>query len=425
MRIGIQVWGSHGDIRPMLALAEGLQASGHVVTLVITCVDSDEYSGIISSSGLTIRTIASPVIPEKNRLAKIESAIFNETNTIKQVQAILQNLFKPVESVMYHEAEILCNENDVVIGHFFHYPLQIAAEKHDCPYVSVSLVHSAIPSAFSPPVGFPNLGSSVNRLLWWVVRTALNNGIKRYPNQLREKHGLAPAKDLINDVWSSHRLNLIAVSPSVCARKKDWPDYTQVCGHLDMPNIIIEGAISEGLEEFLSKGSPPVYITFGSAMPTDVESQSSTIRLLSEAAKLAKCRAIIQASLWKECGFESSETICFVTASPYKKVFPRCAAVVHHGGAGTNQTTMLSGTPSIVVAHIAEQAFWGRELKRLGVAPKFIWRRKLSSQLLAKSITTVIGSNYMKQNAKTLSESMKKENGVNKAIECINFTFQS
>jgi len=29
MRIGIQTWGSDGDIRPFIALAGGLQAAGH------------------------------------------------------------------------------------------------------------------------------------------------------------------------------------------------------------------------------------------------------------------------------------------------------------------------------------------------------------------------------------------------------------
>jgi len=29
MRIGLQTWGSEGDIRPLLALAGGLQSAGH------------------------------------------------------------------------------------------------------------------------------------------------------------------------------------------------------------------------------------------------------------------------------------------------------------------------------------------------------------------------------------------------------------
>lgn len=31
MKIGIQTWGSNGDIRPIIALADGLQNAGHTV----------------------------------------------------------------------------------------------------------------------------------------------------------------------------------------------------------------------------------------------------------------------------------------------------------------------------------------------------------------------------------------------------------
>jgi hypothetical protein len=40
MRIGLQTWGSEGDIQPFVALADGLQKAGHEVTLVITSVEN-------------------------------------------------------------------------------------------------------------------------------------------------------------------------------------------------------------------------------------------------------------------------------------------------------------------------------------------------------------------------------------------------
>lgn len=40
MRIGIQTAGSHGDVRPFLALAGGLRSAKHEVTLYYTNIDS-------------------------------------------------------------------------------------------------------------------------------------------------------------------------------------------------------------------------------------------------------------------------------------------------------------------------------------------------------------------------------------------------
>jgi hypothetical protein len=44
MKIGIQTWGSNGDIRPLLALADGLQQAGHAVTLVVSSIDNRSYA---------------------------------------------------------------------------------------------------------------------------------------------------------------------------------------------------------------------------------------------------------------------------------------------------------------------------------------------------------------------------------------------
>jgi hypothetical protein len=41
--------------------------------------------------------------------------------------------------------------------------------------------------------------------------------------------------------------------------------------------------------------------------------------------------------------------------SPYNTIFPRCAAIVHHGGAGTTQCSLMAGCPSVIVAHLADQ----------------------------------------------------------------------
>lgn len=43
MRIGIQTWGSEGDVRPFIALADGLVHSGNKVTLVISTDKTRNY----------------------------------------------------------------------------------------------------------------------------------------------------------------------------------------------------------------------------------------------------------------------------------------------------------------------------------------------------------------------------------------------
>ena len=46
MKIGLQTWGSEGDIRPFTALAAGLVDAGHEVTLAVTDNIGRDYSGV-------------------------------------------------------------------------------------------------------------------------------------------------------------------------------------------------------------------------------------------------------------------------------------------------------------------------------------------------------------------------------------------
>ena len=421
MKIGIQTWGSHGDIRPFIALAEGLQTAGHQVTLYMTSVVDVDYSTSIPDSGVHIVQIASYILPSASQITKYYQFI-NEKNPLKQAKLLFSEFFLPIENEMYEASVKLCQINDIVIGHTIHYTLQTAAEKTKTPYVSVMLAH-IFPTTNQPPVGFPRIGKWGNIFFWWLIRTILNKSLKPTIDMLRIKHGLEVAKDLLTDVWSSGKLTLIAVSPEICKQQDDWPKNIQVCGFLNMENTPNEGSISVQLEHFLDEADPPIYMNFGSMIPPILQIQKETIQLFEDASKLSNCRAIIQMPLWGECQVKSSKIIHYVTSSPHHLIFPRCKAVVHHGGAGTTQTTMLAGIPSIPIAHTKEQEFWGLELKRLDIAPNLLIRRKVTPIKLAERISTVVNSPTMQENAQKIAQLMKIENGVSKAVELINRKF--
>lgn len=421
MKIGIQTWGSHGDIRPFIALADGLKADGHDVTLAVTCVDSDRYSGLTTRTGVSVKTVATPVISDPSQLKRSSEALLHEQDPIKQTQIAIEQFLLPVESELFEVSERLCLENDLVIGHYFLYPLAAAAERHSKPHVSIALAHGAVPSAFQPPAGVPDLGAFSNRLAWRLARWVLNLRLKKYPDQLRLKNGMKPVPDMIDDVWSSKYLTLLAVSTAICEAKQDWPSYYHVCGVLDTQESVAEGAVPSDLDSFLSNGSAPVYMTFGSMISASDEKQA--VALFTEAAETAGVRAIIQAPNPRELGFCSNNHVHYLSTAPHSTIFPRCCLVVHHGGAGTSQAALRAGKPSVIVAHTAEQELWGRELTRLGTAPPTIRRTRLTAGNLAAAIRLATGSPHLLENAKTLRIQATKENGVATAVKLINDRF--
>lgn len=421
MKIGIQTWGSHGDIRPFVALATGLQAAGHQVTLVITCVDSDRYTELQATSSFELQIVASPVVPDRSTLEQCGAAIVSERNAIRQTQLAIEHFLLPAESEMYQASERLCATHDLVIGHCFLYTLGAAAEKLGRPCVSVALAHGAVPSAFQAPSGVPDLGAFGNRMVWRFAKWVLNRGLKTYPDRLRAQHGIPAARDMIDTVWASKDLTLLAVSPVLCTPRPDWPAHYRVCGTLDSPDSIAEGTVPEQLRSFLSAGAPPVYLTLGSMMAGSDEKQ--TLALLADAARAASVRAIVQSPCWAALGFVSDSQLHFISAAPHASVFPHCSAVVHHGGAGTSQAALRAGVPSVVVAHTAEQELWGRELQRLGVAGKPMARHSATVAGLASAMRQVTSSEQMAGTAKALSARFENEDGVASAVRLIEETF--
>jgi sterol 3beta-glucosyltransferase/vancomycin aglycone glucosyltransferase len=421
MKIGLQTWGSHGDIRPFVALAQGLHAAGHEVTLVVTCVDSDRYAALQGTVPYALEVVASPVVPDRAALERWGAAIVGERNVSRQTRLVIEQLLLPAEAAMFRASERLCDDNELVIGHYILHTLAIAAEKQGRPCVSVALAHGAVPSAFQPPLGVPNWGAFCNRLAWRLARWVLNRDFKRYPDRLRAQQGLPPAGDVVDTVWASPALTLLAVSSTLCEPRPDWPAHYQVTGPLDTPDSVAEGAVPESLEAFLSAGAPPAYLTLGSMMSGNDEAR--TVALLVDAARAADVRAVVQAPSGVPAGFANGAQLHFVSAAPHAQVFPRCRAVLHHGGAGTSQAALRAGVPSVVLAHTAEQELWGRELQRWGVAAAPIARRRATVDRVAAALRQATRSDAMRQAAQALGARLTGEDGVATAVRLIEARF--
>lgn len=419
MNIGIQTWGSEGDINPFIALASGLSKAGHSVTLAITSADRKDFKNISEQLEFKLSTV--DYIGENEEvLNNLGKKMIEISNPLAQLKFIYKEMFQPCVESIFKTSQSLCNKSDLVIGHFIHHPLQTAAEKAGKPYISVTLNHGALPTKYSPPGQIPNLGEWFNLLFWKLSEKMMNDILLPYINVLRGNNGLNKVKSF-RRVWESPLCNLIAVSPILCEPRKDWGINNHICGFFKLDENVNKWNMPENLETFLSSGTPPVYMTLGSMTGTENNLLiiNETTRLLFDAAKLAGCRAVIQ-SRWENVnGIPEDENIFRVNSSPYMKVFPKCGAVVHHGGAGTTQSAAISGCPSIIIAHIQDQFLWGKELNRLGIGGKTFNRRNVTSKKIAQEIRSVLKNKYMAENAMIIGKKLKNEDGVKNAVKII------
>jgi UDP:flavonoid glycosyltransferase YjiC (YdhE family) len=253
-----------------------------------------------------------------------------------------------------------------------------------------------------------------------VVRKMVNRIFLPRVNALRRREGLHPQLDVMTETWASERLNLVTVSPSICHPPSDWGTRHRVCGFLNPPaELSSEEELPAGLEEFLATGVPPVYFTFGSMMLPNQDYIREAIAIWTATVRSVGCRAVFQLPCEDLSVFETAEGVFKVSRSPYRKVFPKCSLVVHHGGSGTTQSSLLAGCPSVVVAHMADQFFWGSELERLGVAGPTQRRKGLSSRKLANAIAKILASPDYARRARVLGKAMSRENGVEVAVRLI------
>jgi sterol 3beta-glucosyltransferase len=141
--------------------------------------------------------------------------------------------------------------------------------------------------------------------------------------------------------------------------------------------------------------------------------------LLLEAVARSGRRAVLLAG-WAGLGGPAlPPNVLGLEAAPHGWLFPRMAAVVHHGGAGTTAAALRAGVPQVVVPHLADQPFWGERVARLGVGPRPIPRPKVTVENLSAAIRLASSDEAMLWRALQLSEGLKGEDGVAAAVTLI------
>jgi UDP:flavonoid glycosyltransferase YjiC (YdhE family) len=109
LRIGIQGWGSEGDVRPLIALAARLRREGHAPSVVLTPIDARDYRAECRVLDVPLR-----VVPEEigfSLEALVEGA--RSSDPSKLSRAVLNLGFTPHLEAMYAAAIDLCGQSDV------------------------------------------------------------------------------------------------------------------------------------------------------------------------------------------------------------------------------------------------------------------------------------------------------------------------
>lgn len=247
----------------------------------------------------------------------------------------------------------------------------------------------------------------VDLLIWW--------GIRGYINDFRKKKLKLPPIAYFSTYHGSisHLPTGYMWSPHVVSKPKDWGSLVDVVGYCFL-NLGSRYQPQEEFVQWIQKGDKPIYIGFGS-MP--LEDPKKTTDIILKALKDTGQRGIIDRG-WGGLGIlpEVPDYVFLLEECPHDWLFPRCSAVVHHGGAGTTATGLKAGCPTTIVPFFGDQFFWGDRIHQRGLGPAPIPISQLSVETLTDAIRFMLQPE-VKSQAMELAKLIENEDGVAAAVD--------
>lgn len=412
MKIALVVSGSRGDVQPFVCLGRALADAGENVEVVAPL----NGEAMVRAAGLPYRPF--PLDAQELLSAKEAQRMLADGR--------LGSFFRWIESAErpYWEAnrraliEAGRDADALVCGILSVARCEAVAEANGIPLVPLHLCPMA-PSRFymSPLLTQRRLGP-LKRLSHDVAFSAFYRSQRDDLARLHEELGLAPPS------WSRWRRGLAADTPSLLGYSQalfspcpDWSDALRPAGFLEpWPELrtqLGESGVPGELEDWLEAGPPPVFFGFGSMPVLDERAMLATIRRVS--AELGM-RAIVGAG-WSDLASAADENLYVVDAVDHQSLLPRCAAAVHHGGAGTTATSARAGIPTLVCSVLADQPFWGARCRALGIGDTIPFKR-LDGGRLGRGLRRVLDTG-VRSRAQEIAERMAGEDGVAAAREHI------
>jgi sterol 3beta-glucosyltransferase len=414
MRIAIIAMGSRGDVQPYIALGKGLKAAGHSVRLIT----HENFEVLVNSHELEFWSVKGNVqefmaTPEMNELLERGNFLAINAYTAKASQRA---------AIDWAEGSLAaCQGMDLLLAGVGGLFVSLAlAEKLKLPLLQAYIFPFTPTTAF-PAILFPQsvskFGGDVNWLSHHLFRQIMWQGSRTGDGLARQQVlGLptAPFWGFYNSAHFQHYPILYGFSPSVISKPSDWRN-THVTGYWFLDEAP-DWTPPAALQNFLQSGSPPVYIGFGSMRSRNPE---ETADLVLQAIALTGQRAILQSGWGGLSKTDLPDTVFIVHSISHSWLFPRVAAVVHHGGAGTTAAGLRAGVPAIVIPFFGDQPFWGQRVAELGVGSEPIPRKQLTAERLAEAIHKAVTDQVMRQRAANLGAKIQAENGIANAVAIV------
>ncbi len=329
----VHVWGSAGDVFPLLEIGKELRGRGHAVTLVSNAVFES------CARRLGFRFVACDTPAGYRAFLRYGEQLFSDAGLATFFdEYVVPRVDLDVKQLLDHVGP----DTLIVANSLTSWASLIVAERTGARVVNVFLT--------------PAYASDIASEVAWLERAAAPL------DAVRSAVGLAPAVDWLAFLTSA-RLHLAAWPAWFAPISPDCPVALTRVGFLCNDEAESVSADPEALR-FLEAGEPPILISGGS---------SRFIRPAFYATAAAACagsghRGMIAAPEANLVPAALPGSVVAFPPLPFADIMPRIRAVIHHGGYGVSVRALVSGRPQLILASGADRPDNGRRLEQLGVA---------------------------------------------------------
>lgn len=398
MHILIQTCGSAGDVHPFVGLGRALADRGHDVTVFA----NGEFERTIASAGLAF--VEHGTVEQYRELVR-DPELWDPLRGTKVV--FEKGVIAGLELCYRTIAERVRPGETVIVASTLGIAAHLVRETHDARLVIAHLAPSVFRSEFRAPRfagvwlpdGAPRL---VKRLFWWIGDRVVDPSICPKLNEFRAGLDLPPVRRIFNG-WIHEGDALLALFPEwFSPPQPDWPAGIRYCGF----PLFDEGELAPldpSLAAWLHAGPAPIVVTHGSAnihsrdvfhalaaaartlgrrvllVTTNPDAVPASARDRRNSGNARNARNARDARDARDGGDGGDDRdgrdardggdalVRHELRVPFSHVFPRAAAVVHHGGIGTVARTLAAGVPHLTVPMGFDQFDNASRLEALGV----------------------------------------------------------
>lgn len=420
MKFCILCIGSHGDIRPYIALGIGLKKRGHEV-----CIASHQQAEFLCSKyHLNFSRVDGDLTELLNTTQGREILWESGRKKLFFLKELMKE-FKRVLEIQLPMSVQVAKGSDVLI-----YSPAAFAGPHLGEYLGIpSFLMTLQPDGRTkkiPSCLFPNLKrfGAVGCLLsyffaeqqfWQPIRAHINKW-RKHSLGMRKMNFWGPKADPI----ARNIPRIIALNPAIIERPDDWPS------GIHMTNFcrIMEGEQwdpPEDLQKFCEE-KPALYVSFGSL--TEACPESITKKIINVLIK-NRIRSIVNEDLPGVKSLKLPPWIFLLKYAPHDWLLPQVDAIVHHGGVGTTGAGLYAGCPTMVVPFIVDQFFWGEKIWELGIGPQSLAAHYFEGDAFESRVKDLLTNPSYRENAQSMQSKLNSsEDGVemtmNTIFDCLN-----